>query len=107
MTYNVGGHDERPNIEVARAICDCLDRDRPRAGSHRDLIVHVADRPGHDRRYAIDASRLERELGWRSAVPFEFGLAQTVKWYLANMAWCDRIKSDGYRIARIGLGLAG
>jgi dTDP-glucose 4,6-dehydratase len=106
-TYNVGGYGERPNIEVVRAICDCLDLDRPRAGSHRDLIAHVADRPGHDRRYSLDASRLERELGWRPAVPFESGLSQTVRWYLANMAWCDRIKSGGYRVARIGLGRAG
>ena len=106
-TYNVGGHGERPNIDVVHAICDVLDRNRQRKESHRKLISYVTDRPGHDRRYSLDASKLERELGWRPAVPFETGLAQTVTWYLENLSWCERIKSGGYRVARAGLGRAG
>ncbi|MEI7803854.1 MAG: dTDP-glucose 4,6-dehydratase [Hyphomicrobiales bacterium] len=106
-TYNVGGHGERPNVDVVNAICDMLDRNHPRKESHRKLISYVTDRPGHDRRYSLDASKLERELGWRPAVPFETGLAQTVTWYLENLNWCERIKSGGYRVARAGLGRAG
>lgn len=106
-TYNVGGHGERPNIDVVHAICDVLDQHRQRKESHRKLISYVTDRPGHDRRYSLDASKIERELGWRPAVPFETGLAQTVTWYLENLNWCERIKSGGYRVARAGLGRAG
>ena len=103
-TYNIGGHGERPNIDVVHAICDALDREMPRQTSYRSLIAFVADRPGHDRRYSLDPSRLEREMGWRPTIPFETGLAQTVAWYLANRPWCERITSGGYRVARIGLG---
>ena len=106
-TYNVSGNGERPNLEVVQAICAVLDRERPRRESYRDLIAHVTDRPGHDRRYALDASKLERELGWRPAVPFEAGLARTVAWYLDNLAWCEAIKRRGYQLARVGLGRAG
>jgi len=106
-TYNIGGHGEQPNIEVVRAICDALGRAAPRKDSYRSLISHVPDRPGHDRRYALDTSKLEHELGWRPAIAFETGLAQTIAWYLTNLAWCERIKSGGYRLARAGLGRAG
>lgn len=105
--YNIGGQGDRTNIEVVQAICDILDRHRPRQGSHRSLIVHVTDRPGHDRRYALDATRIERELGWRPSVLFPAGLERTVTWYLDNLAWCERIKNGGYRLARIGLGRGG
>lgn len=87
--YNIGGHAERANIDVVRAICRLLDELRPRAGGapHESLITFVADRPGHDTRYAIDSSRLERELGWRPRHDFKEGLRATVEWYLANEGW--------------------
>ena len=103
-TYNIGGHGERPNIDVVHAICDALDREMPQQTSYRSLIAFVTDRPGHDRRYALDPSRLEQELGWRPSIPFETGLAQTVAWYLANRTWCERITSGSYRVERIGVG---
>lgn len=106
-TYNIGGQGEKPNIEVVQAICDALERERPRKDSYRSLINHVPDRPGHDRRYALDASKLERELGWRPTIAFKTGLSQTIAWYLANLPWCERIKNGGYRLARAGLGRAG
>jgi dTDP-glucose 4,6-dehydratase len=91
-TYNIGGASERHNLEVVRAICRLLDEARPRkAGRHEDLIAFVADRPGHDRRYAIDASKIARELGWRPKEHFESGLAKTVRWYLENQAWTNDI----------------
>jgi dTDP-glucose 4,6-dehydratase len=85
--YAIGARSERSNIVVVNAICDRLDKVRPRKGSHRDLITFVKDRPGHDRRYAIDPSRIESELGWRPRENFESGLAKTIDWYLANEAW--------------------
>ncbi|MDY0022544.1 dTDP-glucose 4,6-dehydratase [Arenimonas caeni] len=103
-TYNVGGDAERRNIEVVKAICALLDERRPRAdGQPRESqITFVKDRPGHDRRYAIDASRLQSELGWRPSVSFEQGLAATVDWYLANTAWVERVLDGSYRLERIG-----
>ena len=87
-TYNIGGHNERQNIEVVRTVCAILDELRPRdAGSYADLITSVADRPGHDRRYAIDATRIGDELGWTPAETFESGIRKTVEWYLANEGW--------------------
>jgi len=105
-TYNVGGHAERRNIEVVELLCDILDGLRPRAAgaSHRELITYVADRPGHDRRYAIDATRVREELGWRPRHSFEDGLRQTVQWYLANQDWCDEVTRDRYDGERLGLG---
>ena len=103
-TYNIGGYGTRPNIDVIHAVCDALQALRPVSGGYRKLIEHVADRPGHDERYALDASKIGRELNWRPAVAFEEGLESTVRWYLDNMDWCERIKSGGYRVARIGLG---
>jgi len=105
-TYNIGGHNERTNLEVVRTICSLLDEmvpDSPHA-PHAKLITFVADRPGHDRRYAIDAGKIGRELGWKPAETFETGLRRTVAWYLANDAWCRNVQSGGYRQERLGLG---
>ncbi|MDB5541290.1 MAG: rfbB [Devosia sp.] len=98
-TYNVGGDNQKTNIEVVRTICALLDARRPRADglSYAGQITHVTDRPGHDRRYAIDARKLERELGWRPAQGFERGLAKTVDWYLGNEAWVANVTSGAYR----------
>ena len=97
-TYNVGGWNEKKNLEVVHTLCDLLDTLRPKtAGSYRDQITYVKDRPGHDRRYAIDARKLERELGWKPAETFETGLAKTVQWYLDNQAWSDEVASGEYR----------
>ena len=101
--YNVGGHNERTNLDVVRAVCGVLDEVRPDGAPHADLVESVADRPGHDWRYAVDAGKIERELGWRPAETFETGLRKTVEWYLGNGDWCDRVR--GTR-ARLGLGAA-
>jgi dTDP-glucose 4,6-dehydratase len=104
-TYNVGGRNERTNLHVVEGICDLLDEMSPsKAGSRRGLISFVTDRPGHDRRYAIDASKLERELGWRADENFESGLAKTVRWFFDNRAWWEAILNRGYQQKRIGLG---
>ena len=104
-TYNVGGRNERSNLDVVEQICAVLDRLQPgRGGDHRRLISFVADRPGHDRRYAIDASKLESELGWRAQETFETGLEKTVRWYLANRKWWEAILRGGYAPNRVGLG---
>jgi dTDP-glucose 4,6-dehydratase len=94
--YNVGGWNEMANIEVVHTLCDILDREAPKAGSYRDQITYVTDRPGHDRRYAIDAGKLERELGWKPAETFASGIAKTVQWYLANQAWVADVQSGAY-----------
>jgi dTDP-glucose 4,6-dehydratase len=96
-TYNIGGNSERRNIDVVHAICDALQEARPRAGGYRGLVAPVADRPGHDRRYAIDASKIRRELGWAPRETFATGLAKTVRWYLDNAAWVAQVKSGEYR----------
>jgi dTDP-glucose 4,6-dehydratase len=102
--YNIGGRSERTNLAVVHAVCDLLDRLAPRCtGSHRDLITFVADRPGHDKRYAIDPSKIESELGWRAQQTFESGLEKTVAWYLGNREWWQRILARGYRPERLGL----
>jgi dTDP-glucose 4,6-dehydratase len=105
-TYNVGGNSEKQNIEVVKAICALLDQRRPREdGKPRESqIAHVADRPGHDRRYAIDASKLRDELGWEPQYTFERGIAETVDWYLANQDWVNRVLDGSYRLERIGRG---
>lgn len=102
-TYNVGGRNERKNIEVVHRICDLLDAHAPKSASHRSLIEFVADRPGHDQRYAIDASRLEGELGWRAHETFETGMERTVRWYLDNEAWWAPLRAAGVGVARQGL----
>ncbi len=97
-TYNVGGWNEKPNIEIVRTICALLDELRPDdRGSYARLITHVKDRPGHDRRYAIDARKIERELGWRPSETFESGIRKTVQWYLDNAQWVADVQSGGYR----------
>ena len=103
-TYNVGGNAEKQNLEVVRTICALLDERMPRAdGKPRSSqITFVADRPGHDRRYAIDASKLRDELGWEPEYTFEQGIAETVDWYLANQAWVKRVLDGSYRLERIG-----
>lgn len=102
-TYNIGGHNEKKNLEVVHTLCDELQKLRPRAtGSYRDLITFVKDRPGHDLRYAIDASKIERELGWKPQETFETGLKKTIQWYLNNEAWWSRVLNVSYKLERIG-----
>lgn len=97
-TYNIGGHNEKTNLEVVHAICRLLDELAPsRFSPYASLITHVADRPGHDRRYAIDAGKIARELGWTPQETFESGLRKTVAWYLTNQAWVSHVKSGEYR----------
>jgi dTDP-glucose 4,6-dehydratase len=98
-TYNIGGSSERANIDVVTTICDLVDEMRPDpgAGPRRRLITFVEDRPGHDRRYAIDASKVMRELDWKPAEKFESGLRKTVRWYLDNAAWVDNVRTGAYR----------
>ncbi|MGE5865696.1 MAG: dTDP-glucose 4,6-dehydratase [Rhizobacter sp.] len=97
-TYNVGGWNEKPNLEIVHTVCALLDELRPSAeGSYQRLITFVTDRPGHDRRYAIDARKLERELGWKPAETFETGIRKTVEWYLANGDWVAHVQSGSYR----------
>ncbi|WP_425060468.1 dTDP-glucose 4,6-dehydratase [Sporomusa carbonis] len=104
-TYNVGGNSEKTNLQVVQGICDLLDKMHPRqnGGSYRQLITFVQDRPGHDRRYAIDASKLKNELGWIPQECFETGLIKTVKWYLTNPDWCEAVRTGSYRGGRLGL----
>ena len=101
--YNVGGRNERRNIDVVMRICAILDRLRPTARSHESLIAFVADRPGHDRRYAIDATKLERELGWRALETFESGIEKTVRWYLDNEWWWRPLRDKVYAGERLGV----
>ena len=101
--YNIGGTAERRNIDVVTAICDLLDEMAPAGRPHRDLISFVTDRPGHDLRYAIDASKIRNELGWRPRESFETGLAKTVRWYLDNETWWQRILSGTYQTQRLGI----
>jgi dTDP-glucose 4,6-dehydratase len=108
QTYNVGGRNERTNRQVVEAVCDILDMLEPMpVGSRRPLISLVEDRPGHDRRYAIDAGKLERELGWRATETFESGLDKTVAWYVANRSWWKDILARGYSAERIGVAISG
>jgi dTDP-glucose 4,6-dehydratase len=103
-TYNIGGRSERANLHVVTAICSLLDEMRPSGNGPREkLITFVVDRPGHDRRYAIDPSKIERELGWQPEHDFEAGLAKTVRWYLDNRRWWQAILERGYTANRIGL----
>jgi dTDP-glucose 4,6-dehydratase len=98
QTYNIGGWNEKPNIEIVQTICILLDSLRPQPGtSYSSLITFVTDRPGHDRRYAIDASKIKHELGWKPAETFETGIFKTVQWYLSHGSWIDDVKSGSYR----------
>ncbi|WP_413992051.1 dTDP-glucose 4,6-dehydratase [Labrys okinawensis] len=102
-TYNVGGCNERSNLEVVETICDALDTLRPTPRPHRELITFVADRPGHDKRYAIDATRCEDELGWKAQENFQTGIASTIEWYLENEWWWGPLRSNVYSGERLGL----
>ncbi|MCQ9618247.1 dTDP-glucose 4,6-dehydratase [Paenalcaligenes niemegkensis] len=119
-TYNIGGHNEKQNIEVVHTLCDLLDELRPLSAtsesiraamrsnglpslSYRELITHVTDRPGHDLRYAIDASKIQRELGWTPEETFESGIRKTVEWYLNNTRWCERVQDGSYQRERLGV----
>lgn len=102
-SYNVGGRNERTNLQVVERICDLLDVLQPAARSHHSLISFVTDRPGHDQRYAIDASKLERELGWSARESFDSGIEKTVRWYLANRAWWEPLRGGVYQGERLGL----
>ena len=105
-TYNIGGHNEKTNLEVVESICDLLEELAPNKpsgiGKFQNLISFVKDRPGHDVRYAIDASKIERELGWLPEETFDSGLRKTVQWYLDNTAWWERVLSGEYRLERLG-----
>ncbi|MCK0152846.1 dTDP-glucose 4,6-dehydratase [Alcanivorax sp. S6407] len=105
-TYNIGGHNEKQNIEVVYTLCDLLEELVPNKpdglNQYHDLITHVQDRPGHDLRYAIDASKIERELGWTPQETFETGIRKTVQWYLDNSEWCQRVQDGSYRRERLG-----
>lgn len=103
-TYNIGGHNEKQNIEVVHTICDILQQLRPQERSYRDLITFVQDRPGHDMRYAIDASKIQKELGWAPEETFETGIRKTVQWYLDNLDWCQRVQDGSYQRERLGAG---
>jgi dTDP-glucose 4,6-dehydratase len=102
-TYNVGGRNERTNIDVIYAICALMDKAFPDRAPHQDLIKFVTDRPGHDQRYAIDATKLETELGWKALENFETGIAKTVQWYLDNEAWWRPLRGGVYTGERLGV----
>jgi dTDP-glucose 4,6-dehydratase len=102
-TYNIGGNTEKKNIEIVHTICDILDSVKPIAhGSYRNQVTFVTDRPGHDFRYAIDASKIKNELGWQPAETFETGIRKTVDWYLNNIDWCEAVTSNNYNLERLG-----
>jgi dTDP-glucose 4,6-dehydratase len=106
-TYNVGGRNERRNIDVVTRICEVLDRLRPDGAPHSRLITFVTDRPGHDARYAIDATKLETELGWRAEMTFDTGIERTVRWYIDNEWWWRPLRSEVYGGERLGLTTTG
>lgn len=105
-TYNIGGHNEKRNIDVVRSICTILEELVPEKNGdftyYEELIAHVEDRPGHDKRYAIDASKIEHELGWRPLETFETGLRKTIEWYLSNREWCRHVQDGSYQRERLG-----
>lgn len=101
-TYNIGGHNEKQNIEVVQAICKILDNLMPKETKYSEQITHVTDRPGHDRRYAIDSTKMQKKLGWRPVETFETGLKKTVQWYLDNQQWCKNVQDGSYQGERLG-----
>ncbi len=102
--YNIGGGNERTNLEIVDVLCDILDDLRPRPGGYRALKTFVPDRPGHDRRYAIDAAKIRRELRWAPRYTLEAGLRETVRWYLDHLDWCEEVQKGRYNRQRLGLG---
>jgi dTDP-glucose 4,6-dehydratase len=102
-TYNIGGHNEKQNIEVVETICTILDTLVPKNTPYADQITYVTDRPGHDRRYAIDASKMSTELNWQPEETFETGLRKTIEWYLANQTWCQHVLDGSYQRERLGI----
>ena len=106
-TYNIGGHNEKQNIEVVKTICKILDELKPQSSgqSYESLITFVKDRPGHDLRYAIDAAKIKNELGWSPTETFETGIRKTVEWYLNNLEWCRRVQDGSYQRERLGVNL--
>ncbi|WP_417372125.1 dTDP-glucose 4,6-dehydratase [Gelidibacter japonicus] len=103
-TYNIGGHNEKKNLDVVHTICDTLDELVPKEAKYREQISFVTDRPGHDFRYAIDASKIERELGWKPEETFETGIKNTIEWYLKNMDWVEAVTDKNYNLERLGTG---
>ncbi|GAB56987.1 dTDP-glucose 4,6-dehydratase [Glaciecola punicea ACAM 611] len=101
-TYNIGGHNEKKNVEVVRAICETLDELVPKSTKYAEQITHVTDRPGHDRRYAIDSTKMSSELNWSPIETFETGLRKTVQWYLDNQKWCENVQDGSYQRERLG-----
>lgn len=102
-TYNIGGHNEKQNIEVVNTICSILDVLVPKATPYAEQITYVTDRPGHDRRYAIDSTKMSQELNWQPEETFETGLCKTVEWYLANQTWCQHVQDGSYQRERLGI----
>ncbi|NCO72206.1 MULTISPECIES: dTDP-glucose 4,6-dehydratase [Shewanella] len=102
-TYNIGGHNEKQNIEVVNTICSILDALVPKTTPYAEQITYVIDRPGHDRRYAIDAGKMSQELNWQPEETFETGLRKTVEWYLANQTWCQHVQDGSYQRERLGI----
>ena len=106
-TYNIGGHNEKANLEVVTSLCQILDQKvdshPPGLSRFEELITFVTDRPGHDQRYAIDAGKIQNELGWTPEETFETGLAKTIDWYLDNQTWCDHVLDGSYQGERLGL----
>lgn len=102
-TYNIGGHNEKQNLEVVHTICAILDSLVPKESKYQEQITYVTDRPGHDRRYAIDSSKMQRELGWTPVETFETGLRKTIEWYLINQEWCQHVQDGSYQRERLGI----
>lgn len=102
-SYNIGGNAEARNIDIVTRICALMDEFVPEGAPHAELITHVTDRPGHDFRYAIDASKIKRELGWQPSVTLDEGLRRTVRWYLDNREWWQAIQARGHKLERLGL----
>ena len=102
-TYNIGGHNEKQNLEVVQTICSILDTLVPKDTLYAEQITYVTDRPGHDRRYAIDASKMSNELHWEPEETFETGLRKTIQWYLTNQTWCQHVQDGSYQRERLGI----
>ncbi|MBO2670251.1 dTDP-glucose 4,6-dehydratase [Shewanella algae] len=102
-TYNIGGHNEKQNLEVVQSICAILDELMPKDTPYADQITYVDDRPGHDRRYAIDSNKIQHELGWKPEETFETGLRKTIEWYLSNQGWCKHVQDGSYQGERLGV----